>query len=309
MTWLWIPITLFAAATQTARNAAQRGLIKTAGTLGATLVRFLYGLPFAIAWLAILHYAFPQPDNAPVITTPFVLWITLGAVSQIAATALLLLTMQSRSFAVATAYAKTEVLQIALLAFVLLAERVSAASMVAIVLSVAGVVMLSLTPGTLADDKRGHSPWWAAWCSPAAAYGIAAGGLFGLTAVGYRAAALLHPDWSPFYAGAYNLVWAQSIQTLLLGGWLFARNRQALTSAMREWRLSLSAGALGTAASAGWLTAFAMHSPAEVRALSLVEVLFSYIVSRRLLKEKAEKRELAGMGLLLLGLVVLVMAA
>ncbi len=309
MTWLWIPITLFAAAAQTARNAAQRGLIKTAGTLGATLVRFLYGLPFAAAWLAILHITHPQPDTAPVITTPFLLWITLAAVAQIIATALLLLAMQSRSFAVATAYAKTEVLQVALLAFMLLAERISTASMIAIVLSVAGVVMLSVKPDTLAGDAPVRNPWWSSWLSPAAAYGIAAGGLFGLTAVGYRAAALLHPDWSPFYAGAYNLVWAQSIQTLLLGGWLLARNRQALSSALREWRLSLSAGALGTAASAGWLTAFAMHSAAEVRALSLVEVLFSYLVSHRLLKEKAEKRELAGMGLLLMGLVVLVMAA
>ena len=49
--WLWIPITIWAAFAQTLRNAAQRHLTAELGTLGATLIRFLYGLPFAFAWL------------------------------------------------------------------------------------------------------------------------------------------------------------------------------------------------------------------------------------------------------------------
>ena len=64
--WLWIPITLWAAFAQTLRNAAQRQLTKSLGTLGATLVRFLYGLPFAVLWLVAVHlvggYALPTPN-------------------------------------------------------------------------------------------------------------------------------------------------------------------------------------------------------------------------------------------------------
>ena len=37
--WLWIPVTIWAAFAQTLRNAAQRSLTDTLGTLGATLVR------------------------------------------------------------------------------------------------------------------------------------------------------------------------------------------------------------------------------------------------------------------------------
>ncbi len=310
MTWLWIPISLLAAVLQTARNAAQRGLIKSAGTLGATLVRFLYGLPFAAAWLAALHYHQPPAisEAHPAVTLPFLMWVGMGGVAQLFATAFLLLAMQTRSFAVATAYSKTEVLQVALFSVVLLSEAVSPASMVAISISVIGVMLLSVKPAEQVGGD-GTRKWWSDWLSPAAFYGIAAGGLFGLSAVGYRGAALLHPEWTPFYSGAFNLVWAQSIQTVLLGGWLLMKNRQALVTVVREWKLSLAAGFLGATASAGWFTAFAMRNAAEVRALSLVEVLFGFFISHRLYKEKTEGREIAGMVLLLAGLLVLVLAA
>ena len=111
--WLWIPVTVWAAFAQTVRNAAQRGLTKELGTLGATLVRFFYGLPFAAAWLAAVVAwtggALPAPNAA------FAGWVLLGAVSQIAATAFLLATMQERNFALGVAYSKTEVLQVAVL--------------------------------------------------------------------------------------------------------------------------------------------------------------------------------------------------
>ena len=83
--WLWIPISVWAAFAQTMRNAAQRQLTGELGTLGATLVRFLYGLPFAALWLYGVHAVgelqLPSPNGA------FWGWIGLGAVSQIAATA------------------------------------------------------------------------------------------------------------------------------------------------------------------------------------------------------------------------------
>ena len=43
LAWLWVPVVLFAALAQTARNTAQRSLTTELGTLPATLVRFLYG--------------------------------------------------------------------------------------------------------------------------------------------------------------------------------------------------------------------------------------------------------------------------
>src|SRR3990170_4923248 len=109
--WLWIALTVWAAFAQTLRNTAQRSLTAALGTLGATLVRFLYGLPFALMWLALVHVwraeAVPSPSWA------FLGWVTLGAVAQIGATAFLLAAMAARSFALGVAYSKTELLQIA----------------------------------------------------------------------------------------------------------------------------------------------------------------------------------------------------
>ena len=48
---LWAVFTLIAAAAQTARNAMQRELTTSLGTVGATHVRFLFGFPFAILFL------------------------------------------------------------------------------------------------------------------------------------------------------------------------------------------------------------------------------------------------------------------
>jgi hypothetical protein len=47
--------TLLGAAGQTARNAMQRELTPRLGALGATLVRFLFGFPFALLFLAATH--------------------------------------------------------------------------------------------------------------------------------------------------------------------------------------------------------------------------------------------------------------
>ena len=51
--WLWAVFTVdCAAAAQTVRNAMQRELTASLGTVGATHVRFLFGFPFAVVFLA-----------------------------------------------------------------------------------------------------------------------------------------------------------------------------------------------------------------------------------------------------------------
>ena len=73
---------------------------------------------------------------------------------------------------------------------------------------------------------------------------------------------------------------------------------------LRLWRPSLFAGFMGAAASAGWFTAFAIEPAAHVRTLGLVELLFAYVVSRRIFREKLTTLELSGIALLTAGLVV-----
>ena len=295
--WLWIPVTLWAAFAQTLRNVAQRQLTGELGTLGATLVRFLYGLPFAALWLFAVHVG--GQYDLPAVNLSFLGWVVLGAVSQIAATALLLRVMAERNFTLGVAYSKSEIIQVAVFGFVFLGDRVNTVVAIAIALGTAGVLML-------APADREH-PWRAlltGWTSRLALLGIASGTGFALSAVGFRGAALaLHG--TPFLmAAACTLLVAQLVQTLLLGGWLLWRKRDVVVRVLRAWRASLFAGFMGAAASAGWFTAMAIEPVAHVRTLGLIELLFSYVVSRRVFREHLERRELIGIALLTLGLIV-----
>ncbi|MEW6688200.1 MAG: EamA/RhaT family transporter, partial [Pseudomonadota bacterium] len=119
--------------------------------------------------------------------------------------------------------------------------------------------------------------------------------------VGYRGAALALPGAGFLVAAAFTLLAAQALQTALLGGFLLLRNPGAVVKAAKQWRRSLLAGFMGAAASAGWFTGFALEPAAHVRTLGLIELVFSYAVSRRLFRERLRPRELAGMALLALG--------
>jgi drug/metabolite transporter (DMT)-like permease len=297
--WLWVPVVLGAALAQTARNAAQRSLVAQAGTLGATLARFLYGVPFAALCVAALHGWMGDAAPLPAFSSTWFGWLLVGAVSQIAATAFLLAAMKQRNFVIGVAYSKTDALQVALFGVLLLREWPAWATMVAMALATAGVVLLSLPrkPGELATAQG--------WTGTAALWGLASGAGFALSAVGYRGAALELPGSSAWIVGAWGVLCAQVVQTLLLGGWLAWRSPQALRAITTAWRVSTVAGSMGALASLGWFTAFAMTTAANVRTLGLAEVVFSYLVSRRVMQEKLAPIETAGLVLVVVGLLAM----
>ena len=302
-TWAWIPIVIAAALAQTIRNAAQRSLTADVGTLPATLVRFLYGLPFAAVWLLLVSRFSGDASLThpwPPFSASYFAWASVGAITQLAASALLLMAMKERNFIVAVAYSKTEVLQVALFATLFLHELPGWLTALAMLTATAGVMLLSAPKASLPGDAGKASPW----ISKAVWYGVGSGACFALANVGFRGASLTLSGVSPWLIGAWNVVWAQALQTLLLGSYLAMRQPESLAAIARAWRLSTVAGTMGALASIGWLTATAMHTVAEVRTLGLVEVLFAYLVSHRLFKEKLAGRELIGLALVTAGLVV-----
>ncbi len=309
--WAWIPIVIAAALAQTIRNAAQRSLTAEVGTLPATLVRFLYGLPFAAAWLVAVVKVSEPGSTAKMLSmaldATYWAWLALGAVTQILATALLLLAMKERNFVIGVALAKTEVLQVALLATVLLLEVPGFWAMVAMLCATVGVVLLSMQQNSTQDPTQSTShAFWStkAWQGKAALAGLASGACFALASVGYRGAALTQPGVSPWVIGAMGVVLAQALQSLLLGGWIALRDPGKLIQIARAWRISTVAGAMGAMASIGWFTAFAMRPAADVKTLGLIEVIFSYLVSRKLFDEKLSGKERLGLLLVSVGLVV-----
>ncbi len=294
--WLWIPLTIFAALAQTVRNTAQRRLVDDLGTLGATLVRFLYGMPLLALWLGLVIAL--GSHAMPPLTAGFAVWVLVAALSQMAGTALLLRAMAERSFAIGLVYSKSEVIQVALFSVIFLGEALSLATALAIVLATFGVVLLSPRPQGAVLARS--------WADPAALFGLAAGSAFAISVVGYRGATLALDAGSPFLGAAGTLFWSQLTQTVLLGAWLLARTPSVVLGVLREWRLSLFAGLAGASASAANVTALALESASNVRTLILIEVLFTYFVSLRIFRETISRRELAGIALVVLGVGIIV---
>jgi drug/metabolite transporter (DMT)-like permease len=293
---LWIPFTLIAAAAQTARNAMQSGLTASLGTLGATQVRFLYGFPFALVFLAAAA-AF-EGLGAPAATPRFLSFTAGGAVVQVLATALLLAAMKRGSFSVATALSKTEAVQIAAFGLLIMGEHLTVLRASAIVIATIGVALTALKPG---------ERWTAETLRPAL-LGIASGGCFALAAVGFRGGVLALPEGGYWLRAATTLVWSLGLQSLMLGLWMLAFAREALIGSIRLWRQSVLAGFLGALASQFWFLGFSLTAAANVRTLGLVEVLFANLVGWRVFRQRPTQRQLVGMTLIVLGVGLLLVA-
>jgi drug/metabolite transporter (DMT)-like permease len=293
VTWLWALFTLIAAAAQTVRNATQRELTATLGTAGATHVRFLFGLPFALVFLFVVLVASGVPlPSPPAVYWP---WILQGSIAQIAATALMLAAMNDRSFVVVYAYIKTEPVQVAVFGLVFLGDLVTPAMAAAILIATTGVIIMALKPGVSLDVR-------------ATLLGLAAGGMFALSAVGYRGAILSLGLPSYLMAATCTLVVGLVIQCALLSAWLWLRDPPVLSAIARHWRPSLLAGFLGALASQFWFLAFALATAASVRTLALVEVLFAQAISSLVFNQPTTSREAIGIVMIVVGVAVLLWA-
>lgn len=291
--WLWAVFTLIAAAGQTARNAMQRELTATLGTVGATHVRFLFGFPFALLSLAGLMLV--TGATLPRLTLSYWPWIALGAGAQIAATMLMLAAMGERSFVVTIAYIKTEPIQVALFGLIFLGDRLSMGMIAAILIATTGVIVMSLKPGGVRTDS------WTPTIQ-----GIGAGAMFAASAVGYRGAILnLNiPDF--VMAATVTLAIGLVLQAAVLSLYLLLREPKVMRDIVTAWRPSLLAGFLGALASQFWFLAFAIATAASVRTLALVEVLFAQAISRFVFGQATTQREAIGIALVVIGVALLI---
>jgi drug/metabolite transporter (DMT)-like permease len=293
MNGLWVVFTLFAATGQTARNAMQRELTAALGAAGATHVRFLFGLPFALVFLTAVCVALDRLPPHP----PLAFWpaVVAGALTQIAATALMLMTMEQRSFVVSIAYIKTEPILVAILGYVLLRDLVTPAVAAAILIATLGVVLISWRPGAVGGLR-------------AALLGIASAAMFALSSIGYRGAILALHDRSYVMAATVALTTGLVIQAIILSSYLAWREPGVLGRIVRHWRPSLFAGVMGAVASEFWFLAFALATAASVRTLGLVEVLMAQFVTHVVFRQKTSALEVIGIVLVTGGAVLLIWA-
>jgi len=291
--WLWAIFTVIAAFFQTLRNAMQRELTSALGTVGATHVRFLFGFPFALIFLIGLIAGTDVPLPRP--GWGFWPWVIDGAVAQIAATATMLMAMGERSFVVTIAYIKTEPIQVAIFGLIFLGDAVSLPLMTAIIVATAGVLIMSTKPGGMVGGLK------------PTLIGLFSGGLFALSAIGFRGAILdLHlPNF--VMAATFTLVVGLFMQAVVLSLYLWLRQPAVMTAIAKSWKRSLFAGFMGALASQFWFLAFALATAASVRTLALIEVLFAQLVARYAFGQKTTPREGIGMVFVVAGVVLLIL--
>jgi len=301
--WLWAVFTVIAAFTQTLRNAMQRELTGGLGTVGATHVRFLFGFPFAVVFLAGVLIATGSPLPRPGLS--FWPWVLDGAFAQVAATALMLAAMGARSFVATIAYIKTEPIQVAVFGLIFLGDVVTWPMMAAILIATAGVVIMS-TKASLVDWRESEGSRLGG-IRPTL-LGLASGGMFALSAIGFRGAILSLGLPNYVVAATFTLAVGIVLQAVLLSLYLGLRHPTVLFAILRAWKPSLLAGLAGAVASQFWFLAFALATAASVRTLALIEVLFAQLVARFAFGQRTTARAAFGMVLVVCGVGLLLWA-
>ena len=291
---LWIFLAAAAAPLQVARNAMQRGLVGDAGPWGATLVRFLFGLPFSILIFAVMWTI--TPDAQPDPSARFWIAAVVGAISQVAATGALLMAMRSSGFAVAIMLQQSSLPMAAILGWLVLGDVLGVAAWLGVAVGTIGLVVLSWPRQGQAKSDL-----------PGGLLGLAAGAAFAVAFNAYRQAGQAFDAGHPLYSAAAALLVAQTMQSVVLSSILGLTRPQALRSVFGTWKPSLAAGFFGSAASACWFGALALAPAAPVRAIGLIEGPIAAAVGRRLFKERLTPRQWIGGGLTAAGVLLTVL--
>lgn len=288
---LWIPFTLMAAFTQALRNAQQKQLSVEVNAIGVTLARFIWALPLALLYLAVLHLILPA--QLPTFTTRFIASISAAAVSQIIATTLMVMLFQRRSYAAGVGLAKSEALLAAMLGVVFFGVILGPVGWLGIAAGSLAIWLMKgkSQPGTLDITTL--------------LLGLGSGLCFALTTLWVRDAC--HQLPLPFmHSAAWALVWSISIQVILLVSWLVWRDRTTLQKLLQRPSLVFRISLTSSIASLCWFTAVNLEDVALVKTLGQIEVLFTLFLSRHWLKEQVSRRDKAGLLLILAGAVLVI---
>ena len=270
-------------------------------TGGATFSRFVFAAPLAMLLVFVLVAGGWR--DLPGFSPRFFVFAVAGGLSQILATVCVVVLFAERNFTVGITLKKTETMQTAIIALIVLGEAVSAWGLIAIVIGLAGVILLSDPPKT--DVKL---RWQARLFNRASGFGLASGALFGVSATGYRGASLaLSGDGDFLIRAATTLAFVTLFQTVVMAIWLHRREVGQLSAVMKSWRVTALVGVTGVLGSLGWFMAFTLQHAAYVKALGQVELVFTFIASYFFFKERSSRRELIGIGLVVASISVLVL--
>ena len=289
---LWIVFTFLAVVMQSVRTAGQKQIARHISIAATTLVRFLFGLPFAVAYFYFLRHYYQITEL--LLNGTFFLSASLAAVAQIFATLCLVKAISIRNFAVGTALVKTEAILTALLGTWFFAESLSALGYLSVVVGVAGVLVASNWKINFKDLIENDS----------IKFGLGAGLGFALASLWLRDASL-SLDQPRLFSASVVLVYMVGLQTVICLLWVGYSELQQFRLVLANYRASVFIGFTSVAGSIGWFTAMSLQKAALVKTLGQTEFLVTLLITYLYFGERISRREYAGIGLIAISLLLL----
>lgn len=278
----WIAFTVLAALMQAVRTAGQKQLTSSVSPMSSTLIRYVFGLPFAAVYL---YYVSNLDESArltsAVFNNRFLTFATLAALAQILATFLLIKVFSFRNFTVGTSFAKTEAIQAAVLGTVLFSSTLSALGWLAVAVGFLGIFIVSI------PSREGR------WEPQNIVLGTVSGTAFALTSLWLREASL-SLQLPVLQSAAITLVFMVSLQSVVCVLYTTLKEPTQFKAIARRLKLSWFVGATSAAGSIGWFTAMTWQNPALVKSLGQIEFIFTLLITTLFFKERVTMREMIG---------------
>lgn len=296
---LWIAITVAAALFQNIRTTMQQKIRHVLSVDGANFIRYLYGAPLALAMVAFLVWGTGR--QVPHLNAAFLIKVTIAGLGQIIATSLMIHAFSLRNYAVGTVYSKTETLFVALFATFVASEPLTLGSWMGILICLIGVAILSVR-GSFTNIRN----VLADLTHKGAVYGILSGVFFAIAAGMIREASKDLTSGDFMIRGITTLATMNTIQIVLMLAYLSYSDRSQFGKIWVNWRSSIWVGIFSVLGSAGWALAMTLENAALVRAVGQIELVFTFIASHVILKERPSAGEWIG-SLAVVGGVVLIL--
>jgi len=281
---------------QAIRTAGQKQLSTHLSAMATTLVRFLFAVP--LVWIYVYAVSSIQSLSLPMVSEEFFRSSIFASLSQIIATALMIMAFRYKNFAVATSLAKTEAVLTALLSVVIFDAILSSFGWLSVIVGVIGVLILSKTDVGYRSIIK----------SPASLYGVGAGLFFALATLWIRQASL-SLNTNLMLSAAFTLAFMVSLQTFLVSLYLIWKDQSQFLLIFKNWKMASFVGATSMLGSVGWFTAASYQDAAYVKALGQIEFFFTLFITHRFFKEKISIKEYLGMILILLSVLILLLLA
>ncbi len=291
---IWVILSLFAAFLQFVRTAIQKRLTGSFSPILVTALRFAVGLPFAIITVLLLKNAgqlFPNLNQS------FLLYILLAAIFQIIGSVMMMNLFNKRNFVVGIAYSKAETIFSAILGFLLFNEQINTYSLIAIIVGFWGVALLSLV------GKINNKISWQNFFSKDSFLGIMLGVFHAATAVFVREATIRLNIDSTIVKTSYALLFMFMIQTIILTPYILKYCRNELLKLRAHKQTIFSLGFVGFLTSICWYAAYSLKNTAYVNAFGQIELIFSFLATHIIFKERIKVIEIVGVVLIAVSIV------